>query len=122
MKTNLLLLTDRWLERVKEFSAEAHKIKMSIPEEEYEMPTTKGEHSENLHGFAAGYSAARLDLLAELDVCVSCVGLGTTAPQQSTGTMRVVCWRCDGSGLESTWKNKTARTHPVKMPILPIVH
>lgn len=100
-QTALLTLTDQWQEKVKRFSDEAHKINRSIPEEIREMPTTKGEHSENLHGYAAGYAAARQELLRLLEVCAVCVGTGTTAGQNGTTTMRVYCWKCKGTGMEN---------------------
>lgn len=101
----LRTLTDQWQEKVKRFSNEAHKINRSIPEEIREMPTTKGEHSENLHGYAAGYAAARQELLRLMEVCAVCVGTGTTAAQTGTTTMRCVCWKCKGTGTANSPTN-----------------
>jgi hypothetical protein len=97
-KESLIDLSDQWKDKVKKLSDEAHKIRKGIHPDAIEMPTTEGERSENIHGFAAGYSAARQELLRLLKVCEVCVGTGSTASQDATTKMRFVCWKCKGSG------------------------
>jgi hypothetical protein len=101
-QTALLTLTDQWQEKVKRFSDEAHSIWRAIPEEIREMPTTKGERSENLHGYAAGYAAARQELLRLLEVCPQCVGMGSIAHPTATTKQRLACWKCKGTGMAKT--------------------
>lgn len=101
-QTALLELTDQWKAKVKQFADEAHLVRKRIHPDAIEMPTTPGERSENLHGYAAGYAAARNELLRLLEVCEVCVGTGSTAAPSATTTMRSVCWKCKGTGMANS--------------------
>ena len=96
-QTALLELTDRWKEKVAKLNSEAQEIRKKSERET--APHSPGELAENIYGFAAGYAAARNDLLRLLEVCEVCVGSGFTACQTGTTTMRHYCWKCKGTGM-----------------------
>jgi len=101
-QTALLELTDQWKEKSKQFSVEAIAFRKKEHTDAIDLPTSPREHSENLHGYAAGYAAARKELLQLLKVCEVCVGSGATLPSNGTTTMRVQCWKCQGTGMAIT--------------------
>ena len=124
---NLLLLADRWMAAMKRHNADAGEIlKMTDRQTAHH---TQGELAENIYGVAAGYAAARKDLLEFLKVCGFCVGTGTMFPVGTT-TMRVTCPKCKGSGMAKTIEeiikadpvSNPYYSGPVKHPIFPLTH
>ena len=98
-------MTDQWQEKVKRFSDEAHLIKKTIHTDVFQTPTTPGERAENLHGYAAGYAAARQELLRLLEVCEACVGMGSISHPSATTKQRLACWKCKGTGMANSQHN-----------------
>lgn len=96
-QTALLELTDQWKAKVATLNAEASEIRKKTERET--APHTPDELAENVYGFAAGYAAARNDLLRYLEVCMQCVGMGSIAHPSATTKQRLACWKCKGTGM-----------------------
>lgn len=68
-QTKILHLTEQWQAKMIKFVDEAHRIEGRIHKDAFGNPTTPRERSENLHGYAAGYAAARNELLRLIEGC-----------------------------------------------------